>query len=100
MSLTNLQSVTGAFCTSPNSMNPGVRLQGQVVVQTATPPAITMRRARPRRIFLAGVVFRVTCASAMSNVALSEESANGPEHSTRGDGQARVENPLASSRRV
>src|SRR5262249_4758364 len=56
-------------CMSPNSMNPGVWLQGQVVVQTATPPARMMRSAvRPRRIFLVGAACRLTGVSVIFDV--------------------------------
>src|SRR4051812_6650270 len=61
MSLAKLQSVTGVFCTSPNSMNPGIWLQGQVVVHTAMPAAATITSAaRPERIFLVAVILQLS----------------------------------------
>jgi hypothetical protein len=50
-------------------MNPGVRLHGQVAVQTPTPPATTMMSAkRPKRTLLERGVFRVGDVSVISNV--------------------------------
>jgi len=45
-------------------MNPGVRLQGHVVVQMPTPPATTMASAAtPNRTVLERVVFAVSDVS-------------------------------------
>src|SRR5262245_61799145 len=72
MSLTKPQSVTGLACTSPSSINPGVGVQGQVVVQTPTAPTITMTStARPKRIVLLRAVLRVSVVSVIRTFLLS-----------------------------